>query len=124
MGSGGQMSEIRVVHSAGREGWSALVDPPGQIPSAGGERDLFTSEDGPFTTGFWEREPDTWSFERPYDEVALILSGSADIETDDGQMLPVGPGDVLDHAGGIPRHVAHPRDDREVLRDLRSVSGP
>jgi uncharacterized cupin superfamily protein len=89
------MSEIRVVHSAGREGWSALVDPPGQIPSAGGERDLFTSENGPFTTGFWEREPDTWSFERPYDEVALILSGSADVETDDGQMLPVGPGDVL-----------------------------
>jgi uncharacterized cupin superfamily protein len=45
--------------------------------------------------GFWEREPDTWSFERPYDEVALILEGDADIVADDGRTLTVGPGDVL-----------------------------
>jgi uncharacterized cupin superfamily protein len=48
-----------------------------------------------WSTGFWEREPDTWFFERPYDEVALILEGDADIVTDDGLILTVGPGDVL-----------------------------
>jgi uncharacterized cupin superfamily protein len=45
--------------------------------------------------GFWRREPDTWSFERPYDEVALILTGRADIEAADGAVVSVGPGDVL-----------------------------
>jgi uncharacterized cupin superfamily protein len=88
-------TEIRVVSSAGREGWSALVDPPGAIPSAGAEREVFTTASGALTTGFWEREPDTWAFERPYDEVALILSGVADIETEDGRMLRVEAGDVL-----------------------------
>jgi uncharacterized cupin superfamily protein len=56
---------------------------------------VFSSAAGAFTTGFWEREPDTWSFERPHDEVALILSGVADIETPDGRMLRVEAGDVL-----------------------------
>jgi uncharacterized protein len=83
------------VRSADRGAWMALLDPPGAIPSGGTEHEVFTSAAGAFTTGFWEREPDTWSFERPYDEVALILSGSADIETSDGQMLRVGSGDVL-----------------------------
>jgi uncharacterized cupin superfamily protein len=89
------MGDIKVVGSAGRDGWNALVDPPGAIPSNGSELEVFASGAGAFTTGFWEREPDTWSFERPYDEVALILSGIADIETPDGQMLHVTAGDVL-----------------------------
>lgn len=89
------MAKITVVRSAGREGWNALVDPPGTIPSGGHEREIFTSGDEAFTTGFWEREPDTWSFERPYDEIALILAGVADIETEDGQTLRIEAGDVL-----------------------------
>lgn len=88
-------AQIRVVHSGERGDWAALVDPPGAIPSTGSEREVFTAAAGAFTTGFWEREPDTWSFERPYDEVALILSGVADIETPQGQVLRVGAGDVL-----------------------------
>ena len=89
------MAKITVVSSAGREGWSALVDPPGTIPSGGNERGVFTSADEAFTTGLWEREPDTWSFERPYDEIALILSGVADIETEDGETLRIQAGDVM-----------------------------
>ncbi len=89
------MDGISLVSSTDRTTWTPLVDPPGQIPSGGRERSIFTSGDGSFTCGFWEREPDTWSFERPYDEVAYILDGSAGIETDDGRMLQVGPGDVL-----------------------------
>ena len=39
------MAKITVVSSAGREGWSALVDPPGTIPSGGSEREVFASAD-------------------------------------------------------------------------------
>ncbi len=88
------MDGISLVGSTDRTTWTPLVDPPGQIPSGGRERSAFTSADGSFTCGFWEREPDTWSFERPYDEVAYILEGAAGIETDGGT-LEVGPGDVL-----------------------------
>jgi len=86
---------IRVVRSGERDGWAALVDPPGAIPSQGSETEAFTSPDGRFTAGLWRREPDTWAFERAYDEVAVILEGRADIELPDGTKLPVGPGDVL-----------------------------
>lgn len=85
---------IRVMRSDERDGWRPLVEPPGAIPSPGRETDVFSAT-GAVSTGFWERDPDTWSFERPYDEVALILEGDADIVTDDGRTLTIGPGDVL-----------------------------
>ena len=58
------MGDIRVVRSSGR---SPLVDPPGEIPSGGAEISAFTSADRTFTCGLWEREPDTWSFERVWE---------------------------------------------------------
>jgi len=90
-----QSTAITVIRSAGREGWSALVDAPGEIPSPGAERSAFTSVDGRFTTGLWEREPDTWAFERPYDEIAVILAGAAEIEEPDGTVHRLAPGDVI-----------------------------
>ena len=90
-----ESTAIQVIGSTGRDGWTALVDPPGELQSTGAERTAFTSPDGRFTTGLWEREPDTWSFERPYDEVALILSGAAEIEEPDGTIHRISPGDVL-----------------------------
>ena len=90
-----QEARIRVERPGDRGAWRQLVDPPGAIPSGGREADVFSTAGGALTTGFWEREPDTWSFERPYDEVALILEGDADIVTDDGRTLTIGPGDVL-----------------------------
>ena len=89
------MSEITVLRSADRRAWTSLTDPPGRLPSPGRELDAFTSGDEAFTSGLWEREPDSWSFERPYDEVAYILEGSADVESDDGRALRLGPGDVF-----------------------------
>jgi uncharacterized cupin superfamily protein len=86
---------IRVVRSAERDRWRPLDDAPGEIPSPGREADVYSTAGGAVSTGFWERDPDTWSFERPYDEVALILEGDADIVTDDGRTLTIGPGDVL-----------------------------
>ncbi|HEY7667037.1 MAG TPA: cupin domain-containing protein [Actinomycetota bacterium] len=75
--------------------WSPLEGSPGEIPSPAWEIEASTSDDGRCETGLWRREPDTWAFERPYDEVALILSGAATIETADGRTLALGPGDVL-----------------------------
>lgn len=89
------MPEITVLSSADRTKWASLVNPPGRLPSPGREIGVFTSGDEAFTCGLWEREPDTWSFERPYDEVAYILEGSADVETGDGQVLRLGAGDVF-----------------------------
>ncbi len=89
------MADISSVRSADRTSWQPLADPPGRIPSPGRDLDVFVSTDGAFSCGFWEREPDSWSFERPYDEVALILEGATDIETDDGRTLRVGAGDIL-----------------------------
>jgi uncharacterized cupin superfamily protein len=88
-------TRIRVVRSAEDDGWQALVDPPGETGSPGAEQDLFTAGPGRLTVGLWRREPDTWSFVRPYHEVAVILSGDADIVEDDGTVHTVGPGDVL-----------------------------
>jgi len=89
------MPEITVLSSTDRTSWASLTDPPGNEPSPGREIDAFTSDDETFTCGLWEREPDTWSFERPYDEVAYILEGSADVETDDGGVLSLSAGDVF-----------------------------
>jgi uncharacterized cupin superfamily protein len=88
------MAEITVVRE-GQRAWRALVDPPGERGTGGREADVFATTDGAFTTGFWQREPDTWPFTRPYDEIALILAGAAEIETDDGHRHTIGPGDVL-----------------------------
>jgi hypothetical protein len=89
------MNEMNIVRSNDRTSWTQLQDPPGAIPSGGREKEVFTSGDGKFTCGMWERDPDTWSFERPYDEVAYILEGLADVETADGRTLRVGAGDIL-----------------------------
>jgi uncharacterized protein len=89
------VSRITVLRSSERATWTPLLDPPGRIPSAGRETEAFASGDGAFTCGLWERDPDTWSFERPHDEVAYVIHGSAEIETDDGRVLAVHGGDVL-----------------------------
>jgi len=88
-----QTAEIRVIHE-GERAWADLVNPPGTLGTGGAEAETFASPDGMFQTGFWRREPDTWTFERPYDEVALILAGEADIETD-GTVVTVRAGDLL-----------------------------
>jgi uncharacterized protein len=86
---------IQVVRSSERAGWTPLVDPPGEAGTGGAETTAFTSGDGRLTVGLWTREPDTWRFERPYDEVALILEGSAEMEGDDGRVHSLSPGTIV-----------------------------
>ena len=88
-------SRIRVVRSSEQERWTPLVDPPGSAGTGGAETTAFTSSDGRLTAGLWTREPDTWSFERPYDEVALVLEGAAEMETTDGRVLALTPGTIV-----------------------------
>ncbi len=102
--------------------WADLVDPPGTMGTGGAEAETFTTPGGAFQTGLWRREPDTWSFERPYDEVALILAGEAEIETD-GRGAHRARRRRARDAEGVGRHLAHHGDDREVLRDLRRGVG-
>jgi uncharacterized cupin superfamily protein len=88
-------SGIRVIRSSERAEWTPLVDPPGEAGTGGAETTAFASADGAFTVGLWTREPDTWSFERPYDEVALILEGRAEMEAGDGTVHTLEPGTVV-----------------------------
>jgi uncharacterized cupin superfamily protein len=111
--------------------WTPIEGSPGEIPSPAWEVAASTSADGRCETGLWRREPDTWTFERPYDEVALILSGAATIETDDGRALPLGPGDVLVTTKGsagrwritetLTKFFAIYHHDDEVTAELRVV---
>jgi uncharacterized cupin superfamily protein len=88
-------SKITVLRSSERRDWTPLVDPPGTVGTGGAETTAFTSNDGRLTVGLWTRERDTWSFERPYDEVALILEGAAEMETTDGRVLTLRPGTIV-----------------------------
>jgi uncharacterized protein len=88
-------SGIRVVRSSERSGWAPLQDPPGGAGTGGAEATAFTSPDGKLSVGLWTREPDMWSFERPYDEVALILEGRAEMEGDDGRVHELAPGTIV-----------------------------
>jgi uncharacterized cupin superfamily protein len=83
------------VRSSQREGWAPLQDPPGEAGTGGADTTAFTSPDGRFTVGLWTRDPDTWSFERPYDEVALILEGRGAMEADDGRVHELRPGAIV-----------------------------
>ncbi len=88
-------TEIQVVPSTQQGDWTPLVEPPGLAGAGGAETTVFTSPDGKLTVGLWAREPDSWAFERSYDEVALILGGTADMEADDGRVHELVPGTIL-----------------------------
>lgn len=73
--------------------WSPSSLPPDD--GFGRGREAIAFQAGSFTAGFWERDRQDRDFERTYDEVALFLSGEAEITTENGDRLRVGTGDVL-----------------------------
>ena len=91
----GRSDSIQVMRSSERDGWTPLASPPGDAGTGGAETAAFTSADDRFTVGLWTREPDTWKFERPYDEVALILEGAAGMEGEDGRVHRLTAGTVI-----------------------------
>jgi len=56
----------------------------------------WTSDDGLVETGVWECTAGTFTASRDgYDEVAVILSGTATVTSDAGDTVVVGPGSTL-----------------------------
>lgn len=70
------------------------TDPPGQDFTAA------ASPDAKFSTGYWQRDVQRRPFERPYHEVAYIISGEVEVTLEDGAVLHAGPGDILDTPKG------------------------
>jgi uncharacterized cupin superfamily protein len=88
-------TRIRTIGAGEAVDWVVLENPPRDTDPPGREWYAWRSHDAAFSTGVWEREPETGTFEREYHEVACLIEGDVEIETDDGRILPVGPGDVL-----------------------------
>jgi uncharacterized cupin superfamily protein len=91
-GSAGE-AEVTATHGAGPLAWSESSVPADDGFALGREITAFAA--GRFSTGLWEREEFDRDFHRDYDEVALIISGEADITTELGRQLHAGPGDVF-----------------------------
>lgn len=87
-------TSVTLARGTDPSGWTDSSIPPDDGLAQGRERVAFTSADGAFSAGFWERESQDRDFTRDFDEVAVFLEGEADI-TDGGETLHVGPGDVL-----------------------------
>jgi len=84
---------VTVTRADGDIPWS-VSDVPADDGYAPG-REIIAFADGPFAAGLWERDRIDRDFQRDIDEVALILSGEAEITTEDGVRLHAGPGDVF-----------------------------
>jgi len=81
------------VHGGGPLDWH-----PSSVPADDGfapGRELVAFASGGFSTGLWERDRSDRDFERAYDEVSLILSGSSEVTTETGETLTLEPGDVF-----------------------------
>ena len=70
---------------------------------------VWTSEDGLVETGVWECTAGTFTASRDgYDEVALILSGSATVVSDAGETVTLRPGSTfVTPAGWTGRWTVH-----------------
>ena len=58
-------------------------------------REIVAFRRGAFSCGLWERDQQDRDFERPYDEVAVILEGEVEVTTLQGRTLLAGPRDVM-----------------------------
>ena len=100
---------ISAVRPAEGLAWQPASIPPDDGYEPG--REVVAFERGPFSCGLWERDQQDRDFERPFDEVAVILEGEADFTTPDGRTLHAGPRDV----------VITPKGSRGHWKSLRPV---
>ena len=103
---------VRVIRADDPVEWVELENPPGDTNPPGREWYAWRSADRRFSTGVWERDPETGTFDRTYHEIACLIDGDVDVETADGRVLAVGPGDVLvtpNGSGGVWRAKSHVR---------------
>ena len=100
---------IRTIHPKEGLRWQEASIPPDDGFEAG--REIVAFVRGPFSCGLWERDQQDRDFERPFDEVAVILEGEIEITTPDGHTLLAGPRDV----------VVTPKGSRGHWKSLRPV---
>lgn len=96
---GDETPQIRVI-GPGDVVWSEAARGPQETEAPGREFVAAGSPDGKFSVGYWERDAQLRPFERPYHEVAYIISGRVEIELEDGSVVKAGPGDILDTPKG------------------------
>ena len=106
---------MRVIGANEPVEWITLENEPGDENPPGQEWYAWRNPDARFSTGVWRREPETGTFDREYHEVACLIEGDVEIETDDGRVLRAGAGDVHRHAGRLERAVARADAGQEVL---------
>ncbi|NLG65164.1 MAG: DUF861 domain-containing protein [Actinobacteria bacterium] len=80
--------------------WEEIPPRPEENFPPGRQFAAASSPDGHFAVGYWEQDNLQRRMERPYHEIAYILSGHVEIELDDGTVLVAGPGDILDTPKG------------------------
>jgi hypothetical protein len=109
----GGVSDTAVSFLHPKEGlrWQEASIPPDDGYEAG--REVVAFRRGPFSCGLWERDQQDRDFERPYDEVAVILEGEVEITTPDGRTLLAGPRDVMITPKGSRGHWKSPRPVRK-----------
>ena len=107
--------EVSATHGAGALAWRESSIPADDGLPPGREITAYTA--GSFSVGLWERDAFDRDFSRDHDEVALILSGEADITTEGGAVLHAGPGDVFI----TPRNSRGHWRSRSPLRKLWAV---
>jgi uncharacterized cupin superfamily protein len=86
---------MRVIGASEPVEWITLENDPGDENPPGQEWYAWRNPDTRFSTGVWRREPETGTFDREYHEVACMIEGDVEIETDDGRVLRAGAGDVI-----------------------------
>ena len=109
---------IAAMHADDDVPWSRSPTPADDGYPPGRELVAFSS--GPFSAGLWERDRFDRDFVREVDEVSLIISGEADVATEDGSAFLVGPGDVLVTPAGSRGHWR----SRSPLRKFWATYGP
>jgi uncharacterized cupin superfamily protein len=108
-------TEACATHGSGPLAWLESSVPADDGFAPGREIAAFAA--GNFSTGLWERDEFDRDFHRDYDEVALIISGEADITTERGAKLLARPGDVFITPRGSRGHWR----SRSPLREFWAV---
>lgn len=89
-----------LIGAASGKDWVVLDTEPGDPNEPGEEWYAFRSADGKFSTGVWQRVPETGPVDKTSDEVSILIRGEVEIDIAGGETVSAGPGDVLVTAKG------------------------
>ncbi|GIU91104.1 MAG: hypothetical protein KatS3mg011_0010 [Acidimicrobiia bacterium] len=89
-------AQVFVVPGDSQLPWEPVPQEPEDPRPVAEEVVSFRSEDGRFAVGFWRRDPEEGPMDlAEFHEVMLLLEGRVEIQTEDGETLIAGPGDLI-----------------------------